>query len=159
MSEATAALLGPGDALQADRAESDLDDPDLGAAALVDDATGGGGRTDGGSGAGGSEGGGGVEAWPNNDEDEDEPRHAQSSATTGVGPSSGPPAQGGKHKRKQGATLFGSAPKKPKNPAAATRQKETADQGSLVSEAAEGACYGVGVSILPSLLVFFVILV
>ena len=56
MSEATAALLGPGDNLQADRAESDLDDPDLGVAALVDDAIGGGGRADGGSGAGASSG-------------------------------------------------------------------------------------------------------
>ena len=126
MSEATAALLGPGDNLQADRAESDLDNPDLGAAALADDATGGGGRADGGSGAGGSEGGGGVEAWPDDDEDEDEPRPARSSATTGAGPSSGPPAPGGKRKRKQGSTLFGSAPKKPKNPAVATRRKETA---------------------------------
>ena len=100
MSEATAALLGPGDNLQADRAESDLDDPDLGAAALVDDATGGGGRADGGSGAGGSEGGGGVEAWPDDNKDVDEPRPTRSSATTGVGPSSGPPAPGGKRKQK-----------------------------------------------------------
>ena len=126
MSEATAALLGPGDNLQVDRAESDLDDPDLGAAALVDDATCGGGRADGGGGAGGSKGGGGVEAWPDDDEDEDEPRPARSSAATGTGPSSGPPAPGGKRKRKQGSTLFGSAPKKPKNPAVATRQKDTA---------------------------------
>ena len=54
MSEETAALLGPSDALQADRAESDLDDPNLGADALADDTTGGGGRADGGTGAGGS---------------------------------------------------------------------------------------------------------
>ena len=124
MSEATAALLGSGDNLQADMAESDLDDPDLGAAALVDDATGGGGRADGGGGAGGSEGGGGMEPWP--DDDEDEPRPARSSATTGAGPSSGLPAHGGKRKRKQGAVLFGSVPKKPKNPVAATRRKEAA---------------------------------
>ena len=65
MSEATAALLGPGDAHQSDRAESDLDDPDLGAAALADDATGGGG------GAGGSEEGDGVETWPDDDEEEE----------------------------------------------------------------------------------------
>ena len=71
MSEATAVLLGPGDAFQADRAESDLDDPDFGAAALVDDATGGGGRTDGGSEGSGSEGGGDVEAWPDDEKDED----------------------------------------------------------------------------------------
>ena len=67
MSEATAALLGPGDNLQADRAKSDLDDPDLGATALADDAIGGDG------GAGGFDGGGGMETWPDDDEDEDEP--------------------------------------------------------------------------------------
>ena len=67
-----------------------------------------------------------MEAWPDDDEDKDEPRPARSSATTGAGPSSGPPAPGGKRKRKHGSTLFGSAPKKPKNSAAATRWKETA---------------------------------
>ena len=119
MSAATAALLGPGDDYQPDRAVSDLDDPDLGAAALADDATGGGG-------AGGFEEGGRVETWPKDDDDEDEPRPARSTANTSAGPSTGLPAHGGKRKRKQGTALFGNASKKPKNPAAATRRKETA---------------------------------
>ena len=67
-----------------------------------------------------------MEAWPDDNKDEDEPRPTRSSATTGVGPSFGPPAPGGKRKRKQGSTLFGSVPKKPKNPAAATRRRKTA---------------------------------
>jgi len=118
MSEATTTIVGPGGDYLPDRAVSDLDDPDLGAAALADNATGGGG------GAGGSEAGGGVETWPDDDEDEDEPHPARSSATTGAGPSSGPSARGSKRKRKQGAALFGSTLKKPKNPAAVTRRKE-----------------------------------
>ena len=64
--------------------------------------------------------------WPDDDNDEDEPRPTRSSANTDAGPSSGTPARGSKRKRKQGAALFGSAPKKPKNPAAATRRKEAA---------------------------------
>ena len=100
--------------------------PDLGAATLVEDATSDGDRADGGGGAGGSKGGGGMETWPDDDEDEDEPHPARNSATTSAGPTSRPPAPGGKRKRKQGSTLFGSAPKKPKNPTVATRQKDTA---------------------------------
>ena len=120
MSEATIALLGPGGDYRPDRAVSDLDDPDLGAAALADDATGGG------DGAGSSEEGGSMETWPDNDDDEDKPRPTRSTANTGADPSSGPPARGDKHKRRQGAAQFGSAPKKPKNPAAATRRKKAA---------------------------------
>ena len=81
MSEATAAIVGPGGDYLPDRAVSDLDDPDLGAAALADDARGGG------SGAGGAEEGGGMETWPDNDDEEDEPRPSWSSANTGAGPS------------------------------------------------------------------------
>ena len=70
MSPATTAIVGPGQDYQPDREVSNVDDPDLGAAALEDDAIGGG------DGAGGSEEGGGVETWPDDDEEEDEPRHA-----------------------------------------------------------------------------------
>lgn len=97
-----------------------MDDPDLGAAALADDATGGGG------GASGSEEGGGMETWPDDDDDEDEPRPTRSTANTGAGLSTRPPARGGKCRQKQGAALFGSAPKKPKNPTTTTRRKEVA---------------------------------
>ena len=43
-----------------------------------------------------------------------------------AGPSIEPTARGGTRKRKQGAVLFGSAPKKTKNPTTATRRKEAA---------------------------------
>ena len=118
MSAAATAIVGSGGNYHPDRAVSDEDDPDLGAAALADDATGDGG------GAGGSEEGGGVETWPDDDGDEDEPRPARSTANTGAGPSTEPPARGGKRKRKQGVSLFGSTPKKPKNPAVVTRRRE-----------------------------------
>ena len=120
MSEAPATIVGPGGDYLSDMAVSDVGDPDLGAAALTDDAAGSG------DGAGGSEEGGGVETWPDDDDDEDEPRPARSTANTDVGLSIGAPTRGSKRKRKQGVALFGSAPKKPKNPAAATRQKEAA---------------------------------
>ena len=71
-----------------------------------------------------------METWPDDDDDEDEPHPARSTANTGAGPSTGPPARGGKRKWRQGAALFGSAPKKPKNPAAATRRKETATKAA-----------------------------
>ena len=41
MSAAAAAIVGPGGDYHPDRAVSDEDDPDLGAASLADDATGG----------------------------------------------------------------------------------------------------------------------
>ena len=80
MSPATAAVVGPGGDYQPDWEVSDVDDPDLGAASLEDNAVGGG------DGAGGSEEGGGVETWPHNDE-EDEPFPAWGTVNTGTGPS------------------------------------------------------------------------
>ena len=62
--------MGPGGGYQPDREVSDMDGPDLGAAALEDDTIGDGDV------AGGSEEGGVLETWPNDDEEEDEPRHA-----------------------------------------------------------------------------------
>ena len=79
-----------------------------------------------GDGAGGSEEGGGEDTWPDDDDEEDELHPARSTANIGAGPSAGPSARGGKRKWKQGTALFGSAPKKPKNPAAAIRRKEAA---------------------------------
>lgn len=114
MSSATAAIVGPGGDYLSDREVSDEDDPDLGVDALEEDAVGGGDRA------------GDVETWPDNNDEEDDPRPAESTSNTGAGPSAGPFAQGGKRKRKQGAALFGRVPKKPKNPVMATRQKEAA---------------------------------
>nr|XP_020151239.1 MAP7 domain-containing protein 1-like [Aegilops tauschii subsp. strangulata] len=119
MSEATTAIVGAGGDYEPDRAVSDVDDPDLGAAALEDTATGGVYE------AGGSEEGD-IETWPDDDEEEEEPRPAQGTGRADAGPSLEPSARGGTCKRKQGAVLFGSAPKKAKNPTAATRRKEDA---------------------------------
>ena len=96
-----------------------MDDPDLGAAALEDDATGGVYRAD------ASEEGGGVETWPDDfEEEEDEPRPSRGAGKADVGPSAEPNARGGTRKRKQGTALFGSVPKKAKNTTAVTRRKE-----------------------------------
>jgi len=119
MSEATAAIIVAGGDYEPDRAVSDVDDPDLGVAALEDDATGGV------YGAGGSEEGG-IETWPDDDDEEDEPHPARGAGRADAGPSVEPTARGGTRKRKQGVVLFGSAPKKTKNSTAATKRKEAA---------------------------------
>ena len=119
MSEATAAVVRAGGPYELDRAVSNVDDPDLGAAALEDTATGGI------YGAGGSEEGG-IETWPDDDDEEDELRPSRGAGKTDAGPFTEPTARGGTRKRKQGADLFGSLPKKTKNPTGATRQKEAA---------------------------------
>ena len=71
---------------QPDRAVSDVDDPDLGAAALEDDATGGVYRAD------ASEEGGGVETWPDDFEEEDEPRPSRGAGKADAGPAAEPTA-------------------------------------------------------------------
>ena len=71
-----------------------------------------------------------METWPDDDDDEDEPCPTRSTANTGADPSSRLPAHGGKLKRKQGAALFGSAPKKPNNLAVATRRHEATDKAA-----------------------------
>ena len=74
---------------------SDVDDPDLGAAALEDDATGGA------YGAGGSEEGGGVETWSDDfEEEDDEPRPSWGAGKVDAGPFAELTARGGTQKRK-----------------------------------------------------------
>ena len=119
MSDATAAIIGAGGDYQPDRVVSDVDDPDLGAAAVEDTATGGVYE------AGGSEEGG-IETWPDDDEEEEEPRPMRGAGKADAGPSIEPTTRGETCKSKQDVVLFGSAPKKPKNPTAATRRKEAA---------------------------------
>nr|XP_020182865.1 actin cytoskeleton-regulatory complex protein PAN1-like [Aegilops tauschii subsp. strangulata] len=119
MSPATAAVMGPGGDYAPDRAESDVDDPDLGAAALEDTAIGGV------YGAGGSEEGD-IETWPDDDDEEDKPWPLRGAGKVDAGPSAEPTARGGTRKRKTGAVLFGSVPKKAKNPTAATKRREAA---------------------------------
>ena len=87
MSPATAAVVGPGGNYQPDREESDVDDPELGAVALEDDAIGGGDV------AGGSKEGG-IETWPDDDDEEDEPHPARGADRADAGPSAEPTARG-----------------------------------------------------------------
>ena len=103
-----------------DRTTHDLDDPDLGAAALDDDAVGGGGE------AGGSRFGASFKDWPDDDEAEVVPRRQPASDHQGAGSSAAPAARGGVQKRWAVPILFGSRPKKPKSTAAATKRDEAA---------------------------------
>ena len=101
--------------------ESDVDDPDLGAAALEDDAEGGGGA------AGDFRPSTTFADWPDDDaEGEVAPRHRPGACQPGTGSSAAPGAPGGGKKHRAVPTLFGSRLKKPKGSAAATRQDEAA---------------------------------
>ena len=100
-----------------DRAESDVDDPDLGAAAMEADAEGGG---------GGAEGDFRPSAtfadWPDDDaEGEVAPRHQLRIGPSGAGSSAG---QGGAKRRHTGPSAPGGKLKKFKGAAAATRREE-----------------------------------
>ena len=113
--------MGPAREFLADRAESDVDDPDLGAAALEDDAEGGGGT------AGDFRPSATFADWPEDSaEGEVAPRHRPGASQPGAGSSAAPGAPGGGKKRRAVPTLFGSRPKKPKGSAAATRRDEAA---------------------------------
>ena len=111
--------MGPDHEFLPDRAESDVDDPDLGAAALEDDSEGGGGAV------GGPILGTSLEDWTNDDE-EVAPRHQPGAGQPGMGSSTPPDTQGGGKKHRAGMSLFGSRPKKPKGSAVATKRDEAA---------------------------------
>nr|XP_020172928.1 uncharacterized abhydrolase domain-containing protein DDB_G0269086-like [Aegilops tauschii subsp. strangulata] len=112
-----------------DRAVSNVDDPELGAAALEeDDATGGG------SGAGGSGGGGYLDEWLDDDE-EIEPRHPPAANKAGTSSSAAASAPGGASKRRAGKPLFGSRPKKAKSTAVATKEAEAAAKAARLQKA------------------------
>ena len=105
-----------------DRAESDVDDPDLGAAAMEADAEGGG---------GGAEGDFRPSAtfadWPDDDaEGEVAPRHQPRVGSSGAGASTGLAGQGGAKRRHAGPSAPGGKLKKFKGAAAATRREEAA---------------------------------
>ena len=110
-----AGTSGPTRKFLADRAESDVDDPDLGAAALEDDTEGGGGPWPGAS----------LEYRPDDDE-EVAPRPRPGASHPGAGSSAAPGSPGCGKKRRAVPTLFGSRPKKPMGSAAATRRDEAA---------------------------------
>ena len=115
-----------------DRAEHDLEDHDLGAAAMDDNTEAGGGE------AGGDAGGLGLGAsfddWPDDDEAEVVPRR-QPASGHGAGSSAAPPARGGGQKRRAAPGLFGSRPKKPKGRTAATRRDEAAAKAARFRKA------------------------
>ena len=98
----------------------DVNDPDMGAAAMEDDVAGEGGD------AGKSRLGAGFEDWPDDDEAEVITRRRPAPDHHGAGPSAGPTAQGGAQKHRATSTHFGSRPKKPKSTAAATKRDEAA---------------------------------
>ena len=104
-----------------DREVSDVDDPDLGAAAMEEDDA-----TDGGGGAGGFGGGGGLDEWPDDDGEEVEPLRLPGINKAGASSSAVPAAPGGARKRRAGPSQFGSRPKKPKSTAGVTRREEAA---------------------------------
>ena len=93
MSPTTATIVGPGGDYEPDQAVSDVDDPDLWAAALEDTAIGGV------YGAGGSEEGG-IETCPDEDDEEDDPHPSRGAGKVDAGPSAEPTARGGTRKRK-----------------------------------------------------------
>ena len=122
--------MGPDREFLPDRAESDVDDPDLGAAATEeDDATGGG------DGAGGSGGGGSLEDWPNDDEEEHVQRRPPAANRAGTTSSAVPTAPGGAPKHQASAHLQGGRLKKPKGSAAATRWEEAATKAAWFQRA------------------------
>ena len=105
-----------------DRADSDVDDPDLGAAAMEADAEGGGGGA--GSGLRPSAT---FADWPEDDaEGEGVLRHQPRVGPSGAGSSAGLAVQGGTKRRHAGPSSLGGKPKKFKWAAAATKREEPA---------------------------------
>ena len=118
----TAGVTRPPREFVPDRAESNVDDPDLGAAAMEADAEGGGGGA-----------GGGLRPsatfadWPDDDaEGEVVPRHQPRAGPSGAGSSAGLAGQGGLKRRQTGPSSLGGKPKKLKGAAAVTRREEAA---------------------------------
>ena len=105
-----------------DRVESDVDDPDLGAAAMEADAEGGGGGA-----------GSGLRLsatfadWPEDDvEGEVAPRHQLRVGPSGAGSSAGLAGQGGAKRRHAGPSAPGGKLKKFMGAATATKREEAA---------------------------------
>ena len=92
-----------------------MDDPDLGAASLDDDAIGVGGDV------GGSGLGAGLEDLPDNDEGEVAPRHQPVPDHQGASSSVVPADRGGMQKPRAAPFMFANRPKKSKSSAAATK--------------------------------------
>ena len=105
-----------------DRAESDVDDPDLGAAAMEADAEGGGGGA-----VGGFRPSATFADWPDAAaEGEVAPRHQPRVGSSGAGSSAGLAGQGGAKRRHAGPSAPGGKLRKFKGAAAMTRREEAA---------------------------------
>ena len=105
-----------------DRADSDVDDPDLVAAAMEADTEGGGGGA-----VGGFRPSATFANWPDNDaEGEVAPRHQPRVGSSGAGSSAGLAGQGGAKRRHAGLSAPGGKLKKFKGAAAATKREEAA---------------------------------
>ena len=101
-----------------DRAESDINDPDLGAAAMEADAEGGGG-------GGGFRPSATFADWPDDDaEGEVAPRHQPRAGQPSASSSAGLDGQGGAKRRRAGPSFLGGRSKKFKGAAAATKREE-----------------------------------
>ena len=105
-----------------DRADSNVDDPDLGVAVMEADAEGGGEGTEGGLRPSAT-----FADWPDDDADgEVAPRHQPRAGLTGAGSSAGLAGQGGAKRRHAGPSAPGGKLKKFKGAATATKQDEAA---------------------------------
>ena len=107
----------------------DVDDPDLGAAAM-EDAVVGDDAEPGGTGLTAS-----FEDWPDDAEAEVAPRRQPAADHQGAGSSIAPAAGGGAQKRRAASGLFGSRPKKSKASTAATKRDEAAAKAARFRKA------------------------
>ena len=111
-----------------DRTVDDVDDPDLGAAAMEDAVVGDSAEP------GGSRFTASFEDWPDEFEAEVAPRRQPAADQQGAG-SSVAPAAGGAQKRRAALGLFGSRPKKSKPSTAATKRDEAAAKAARFRKA------------------------
>ena len=110
-----------------DREVSDVDDPDLGAAAMEADAEGGGGGAEGDFRPSAT-----FDDWPDDDaEGEVAPRHQSKAGHPGASSSAGLAGQVGAKKRRAGPSSLGGRPKKFKGAAAATKREEAVAKANL----------------------------
>ena len=107
----------------------DVDDPDLGAAAM-EDAVVGDDAEPGGTGLTAS-----FEDWPDDAEAEVTPRRQPAADHQGAGSSIAPAAGGRAQKRRAASGLFGSRPKKSKASTAATKRDEAAAKAARFRKA------------------------
>ena len=112
-----------------DRTVDDVDDPDLGAAAMEDAVVGDDAEP------GGTRLTASFEDWPDDFETEVAPRRQLAADHQGAGSSIAPAASGGAQKRRAASGFFGSRPKKSKASTAATKRDEAATKAARFRKA------------------------